>query len=156
MKIITLLALIVVVSASSVFNLSVQDRLSPDFLTGFESGIFLRDSEDEFKEYGCPTEKVDVAELKQFKEILPGAKAMLMTMSGGKPDPVLDEILTTMELFVDSVGDFIGVFDRGYPGGDFCAGLTFGMQGVKILEKVATTLYEAHLKTKAKNARIGV
>ena len=150
----TLLFTIVVVSASSVFEMSVTDRLSPDFLTGFESGIFLRNSEDEFKEYGCPTEKVDVTELKMFRDILPQAKAMLTMATGGKPDPTLEEILTTVELFVDSVENFIGVFDRGYAGGDFCAGLTFGMQGVKVLEKTATTLYEAHLKQKAQDARI--
>ena len=79
---------------------------------------------------------------------------MLTMAMGGKPDPTLDEILTTIELFVDSVENFIGVFDRAYPGGDFCAGLTFGMQGVRVLEKVATTLYEAHLKQKAQDARI--
>ena len=90
--------------------------MSPDFLTGFESGIFLRNSEEEFKEYGCPTEKVDVAELSAFKDILPQAKAMLTMAMGGKPDPTLEEILTTIELFVDSVENFIGVCDRGYCG----------------------------------------
>jgi len=74
-------------------------------------------------------------------------------LTGGKPDPVIQEILETVELFVGSFDKFIGVFDDTYTGGDFCAGLTFGSEGSKMLEKVATTLYESHLKSKAKEAR---
>ena len=29
--------------------------LSGDFLTGFETGIFLRSADDQLKEYDCPT-----------------------------------------------------------------------------------------------------
>jgi hypothetical protein len=32
--------------------------LTGDFLTGFESGIFLREKEDQIKEYGCPKAEV--------------------------------------------------------------------------------------------------
>ena len=76
-----------------------------------------------------------------------------MIGGGGKPDPTITEIMDTLELFVGSFDKFIGVFDKEYSGGDFCAGLTFGMQGSKMLEKVATMLYETHLKGKAKEAR---
>ena len=33
---------------------SPANPLSGDFLTGFESGIFLRQSESEYAEYNCP------------------------------------------------------------------------------------------------------
>ena len=79
-------------------------------------------------------------------------KNLVMSLQGGKKDPVFEEILATMELFIDSVDKFIGVFDKEYPGGDFCAGLTFGMQGTAVLEKVAMTLFEMHLKNKAADA----
>ena len=32
--------------------------LTGDFLTGFESGIFLRDKPDQIKEYSCPKAKI--------------------------------------------------------------------------------------------------
>ena len=70
----------------------------------------------------------------------------------GKTDEVFDEILSTMELFIDSMDKFIGVFDKEYSGGDFCAGLTFGMQGTAVLEKTAKVLYNTHLKHAAERA----
>ena len=65
----------------------------------------------------------------------------------------IKEIIDSMELFVSSFDKFIGVFDKSYVGGDFCAGLTFGMQGATMLQKVATLMYEQHLKQKAAEAR---
>ena len=62
-----------------------------------------------------------------FREGLAPLKAMTGLMSGGKPDPIIIEIINTLEMFVDSFDKFIGVFDEGYSGGDFCAGITFGM-----------------------------
>ena len=61
---------------------------------------------------------------------------------GMKENPVIEEILTTVETFVGQLDKFIGVFDADYQGGDFCAGITFGMQGALMLEKIATSLYE--------------
>ena len=92
-------------------------------------------------------------EFGDFKKALEPIKLMSGMMTGGKPDPVIGEILDTLDGFVGSFDKFIGVFDDNYTGGDFCAGLTFGMEGSKMLEKVATTLYEGHLKFKAQEAR---
>ena len=75
------------------------------------------------------------------------------TFTGGKPIPELVDMIDTIELFVSSFDKFIGVFDQEYNGGDFCAGLTFGMEGMRMLEKVATTLYNNHVKGKAEEAR---
>ena len=58
-------------------------------------------------------------------------------MAGMKENPVVEEMITTVETFVGNFDKFIGVFDSNYKGGDFCAGLTFGMQGSLMLEKVA-------------------
>ena len=38
------------------------DVLSSDFLTGFESGIFLRDKPDQINDYGCPKAEVKLQE----------------------------------------------------------------------------------------------
>ena len=125
--------------------------MSTDFLTGFESGIFIRNNTHQFEEYGCPAESVDSEEFKQFKGALQPIRGLLNM--GGKPDPTIIEIIDTMETFVGSFDKFIGVFDEDYTGGDFCAGLTFGMQGAQMLEKIAVHLYEKHLKNQAQEAR---
>ena len=58
-------------------------------------------------------------------------KAMVsLTLQGNKAaEQTVNDILDTVETFVNSFDSFIGVFDSTYSGGDFCAGLTFGMQG---------------------------
>ena len=42
------------VQAASLFTMNVKDKMTVDFLTGFESGIFLRNNTQQFEEYGCP------------------------------------------------------------------------------------------------------
>ena len=143
------------VQAASLFTMNVKDKMTVDFLTGFESGIFLRNNTQQFEEYGCPEQMVDSKEIAAIKLGLEPIKQLGSkgTFTGGKPIPELVDIIDTVLLFTDSFDKFIGVFDSEYSGGDFCAGLTFGMQGMKMLEKVATTLYNNHLKTKAQEAR---
>ena len=140
--------------AASLFKINnINEKLTGDFLTGFESGLFLRNNTKQFDDYSCPDQHVDSKEFSDFKTSIGPMKMLAGALTGGKVDPVIEEILNTIELFVGSFDKFIGVFDDSYTGGDFCAGLTFGMQGSKMLEKVATTLYETHLKGKAQEAR---
>ena len=150
-----LLVISTVQAQSSLLNLhqNVKNRLSQDFLTGFESGLFSRDSTTHFKEYGCPTEHANNVEIKAFKEkVLPMFQAVT-AMTGMQDDPTVKELYTTIELFINNFNRFIGVFDTDYKGGDFCAGLTFGMEGSNMLETVAKKLYTMHFKNKAKEAR---
>ena len=127
------------VSAGSLFTMNVKDKMSSDFLTGFESGIFLRDNEKQFQEFGCPDNEVDSQELAAFKAGLEPIKAVASVVTGmGGPGAasqtvIIHEIIETIETFVSSFDKFIGVFDNNYAGGDFCAGITFGMQGTQML-----------------------
>ena len=143
------------VNAASVFTMNVKEKMTVDFLTGFESGIFLRNNSKQFEEYGCPDQMADSKEIAAIKMGLEPIKQLGSkgTFTNGKPIPELIDIIDTLLLFTDSFDKFIGVFDNEYSGGDFCAGLTFGMQGTKMLEKVATTLYNNHVKGKAASAR---
>ena len=63
------------------------------------------------------------------------------------------ELIDSIDLFVSGFDKFIGVFDEAYVGGDFCAGLTFGMHGTEMLQKVAVMMYDYHLKDLAVAAR---
>ena len=124
----TLLAsalLLSIASCASLFTMNVKDKMSTDFLTGFESGIFLRNNTAQFDEYGCPDQETDSEELRMFKAGLDPIKTISKAM--GPNSHQISEIIDSIDLFVSSFDKFIGVFDRGYVGGDFCAGLTFGM-----------------------------
>ena len=78
---------------------------------------------------------------------------MVIGLTGGQTDETIENIMDSVTMFMDSFDKFIGVFDDDYTGGDFCAGLTFGMQGTEMLYHVASTLYEHHIKYQAKEAR---
>ena len=75
---------------------------------------------------------------------------MATLVGGGDPNSkqaiLINEIIDSVETFVSSFDKFIGVFDDDYAGGDFCAGITFGMYGTQMLQNIATHLYEQSLK----------
>ena len=62
-------------------------------------------------------------------------------MSGLLHDANIDKLVTTVELFINSLGSLMAVFD-GYEGGDFCSGLIFGMNGAQMLAHIATAAFE--------------
>ena len=45
-------------NAGSILNVNVGEKMTTDFLTGFEGGIFLRNNTQQFEEYGCPDQHV--------------------------------------------------------------------------------------------------
>ena len=69
--------------------------------------------------------------MKMIKSSFEASKGMLTAMTGGLGDAseTIENIMDSLSMFIDSFDKFIGVFDDDYTGGDFCAGLTFGMQG---------------------------
>jgi hypothetical protein len=92
---------------------------------------------------------VDNNEMSMFKTAMGPIKMLSAGLGNDGAGSVINNILDTVETFVGSFDKFIGVFDADYNGGDFCAGLTFGMQGTIMLEAIAKKLYEHHLKGKA-------
>ena len=118
--------------------------LTSDFLTGFQSGIFLREKENEIKEYGCPKASVQMEEFRKFKEMLPAVTTMLTVMKND--DPEMKNMLESLQLFVNHLDELVGVFDQKYTGGDFCAGLTFGQAGSNLLYKMASMVIHQNLK----------
>ena len=45
-------------SAESLNSMGTGPDLTGDFLTGFESGIFLRESEEQYNDYNCPKAQI--------------------------------------------------------------------------------------------------
>jgi hypothetical protein len=59
-------ALLCTLIISPVYSIS----LSGEFITGFESGIFLRNNPQMMADYGCPDAKTDSEEFKQFQAMI--------------------------------------------------------------------------------------
>ena len=125
--------------------------LAGDFITGFESGIFLRENLDEIEKYNCPKAEVHMEDFKKVKEMMPAVVTMADVMM--KDQPEMKNMLKSLNIFIDHMDQLIGVFDPLYEGGDFCAGLTFGVSGSNLLYQVASTIIHANLKNLKKNSR---
>ena len=80
MKSIFLVSLISFASSASLFTMNFKDKMSSDFLTGFESGIFLRNNTAQFDEYGCPDQETDSEEIRIFKSGLDPIKTISKAM----------------------------------------------------------------------------
>jgi hypothetical protein len=74
-------------------------------------------------------------------------------MSGLLHDDNIDKLVTTVELFINSLGSLMTVFD-GYEGGDFCSGLIFGMNGAQMLAHIATAAFEMTAPPANKGAKV--
>ena len=57
-------------------------------------------------------------------------------------DERLKAIISTVTLFVESLQSIFGVL-KGYDGGDYCAGLIFGINGSALLVKIGQSIVDA-------------
>ena len=122
-------------------------------MTGFESGIYLREKEDQMKEYGCPKASVSMDQFKKVREMLPAVTSMLGVMNGNDGDNEIKNMMESVTLFVNHLDELIGVFDSSYNGGDFCAGLTFGSAGSNLLHKTASLIINENIKKYKKKTK---
>jgi len=121
--------------------------LEGDFLTGFETGIFLRKDKKQLDEYGCPKAEIKMEEFKKIRDLLPNVKNIIKVMGGNAADQELDNMLDSLVVFVNHLDELIGVFDSEYNGGDFCAGMTFGASGSNLLFSIAETIVSHAIKS---------
>ena len=108
-------------------------QLNNEFINGFESGIQLGDGSD-ISEYGCPQPHLS-GPLGNIQQVL----APLKMMGNLVKDQNLETLLSTVDVFVNSISSLMGVFSN-YEGDDFCAGLIFGQKGSHMLVNIAKTL----------------
>ena len=120
--------------------------LTGDFLTGFETGIFLKNSKDQVDEYGCPKAAIKIEEFRKIKDLMPNVAQIIKTLNNN--DEEMGNMFESLTVFMDHLDELIGVFDYGYNGGDFCAGLTFGFSGSNLLYNIAEAVISHHVKNK--------
>ena len=63
-------------------------------------------------------------------------------MSGMIKDANVDEMISTIEVYINNISSLMIVFYDGYEGGDFCSGLIFGKNGAEMLTQIATSAFE--------------
>ena len=131
MKITSILATVGVISLISSVTGNVE--MNNDFVQGFEQGIQLGDGSD-IHEYGCPPPHLG-GPLGNIQQVL----MPLKLMGGLVQDKNLETLISTVDVFVNSVSSLMAVF-TGYEGDDFCSGLIFGQKGSSMLINIAKTL----------------
>ena len=129
MKIFTVLATIGIIAAPAFATVQMNN----EFIQGFESGIQLGDGSD-ISEYGCPQPHL-AGPLGNINQVL----APLKMMGGLVQDKNLETLLTTVDVFVNSISSLMAVFSN-YEGDDFCSGIIFGQKGSHMLVNIAKTL----------------
>ena len=114
-----------------------------DFMRGFETGLFLRTKGGSVAEYGCkdPTARVGDKGSGVFDTIKTAVNAASQHV---KMDPIIRETIDVITDFLDGFNALVKVLT---PKKDeemdyYCTGVVFGLQGSKILVKVANTLGE--------------
>ena len=110
-----------------------QGNLTPDFISGFETGVFLRDDNNALMDYSCPRPESNDVFGKQIKGLITPMKLMGNMMQDAK----VDQIILAVETFASGLIDLMAVFRGDYDYGDFCSGLVFGIDGAKILLALA-------------------
>ena len=139
-----------IVSLGLILPTYANFNLNGDFITGFESGIFLRDNENIYEEYGCTRPKLQKG-LDNLDQIMGPVKLMGTLIK----DQNVQSILATVEVFIESLSNLLAVF-TGYDGGDFCQGLIFGSTGAQMLTNVAKTLVAmSNIKESGVNTGLG-
>ena len=83
--------------------------------------------------------------------MLPAVKSMMQIMNKGPDGEEMVNMLESLTVFIDHMDELVGVFQTGYTGGDFCAGLTFGFKGSNLLFTIANDLITKNLEDMKKN-----
>jgi len=110
------------------------DKLTQDFLKGFETGILIRDDPRALHDYSCPEpDEPETSFVSGFTKAI-GPMNMMAKLS---KDPRLESVASKITLFVTTLNDVMGIFDKAYDAGDFCRGLIFGKDGAKMLYEIA-------------------
>ena len=107
--------------------------LTPDFINGFETGIFVRDDENAYYDYSCDKPKSDSNMSKKAQTMIGPMKLATSFMN----DKAMNQMVSTVEIFINSATELEAVFRGGYDGGDFCSGFIFGRSGSKMLMEIA-------------------
>lgn len=119
--------------------INATPKMGKQFISGFETGIFIRGQPKMMKQYGCkpPSKKDENDVIKQVRNGLP-----IVKMAAAK-NAQMKMMVEVIELFLKDVSGLMTVLNNGYDGGDYCAGLVFGMNGADMLLNISQKAVQA-------------
>jgi hypothetical protein len=106
-------------------------EMKGEFISGFETGVFMRGQPKMLKQYGCkePSKKEINPALKTLED---GIKPAAMMAKSLKQKPLI-MVTDVIQMFLKDVQNLLAVFDDSYKGGNYCSGIIFGMSGADML-----------------------
>ena len=119
-------------------ELGYVNGLAQDFIVGFESGIFVRDDDNAFDDYSCDKPEIEKTFIHKMNSFVQPMKLM----AGFSNDIWIEKMVTSVDKFINSLGNIVFVFSGQYDGGEFCSGLIFGKYGAKMLTEIADHLFK--------------
>ena len=70
-------------------------------------------------------------------------------------DKNIEQVVSTVEVFINSLSSLMTVFFNYEEGGDFCSGLIFGMNGAQMLTQIAQVTFDFLMAPPAKSSAAG-
>eukprot|EP00352_Strombidinopsis_acuminata_P006451 CAMPEP_0176369622 /NCGR_PEP_ID=MMETSP0126-20121128/23418_1 /TAXON_ID=141414 ORGANISM="Strombidinopsis acuminatum, Strain SPMC142" /NCGR_SAMPLE_ID=MMETSP0126 /ASSEMBLY_ACC=CAM_ASM_000229 /LENGTH=200 /DNA_ID=CAMNT_0017728335 /DNA_START=24 /DNA_END=626 /DNA_ORIENTATION=+ len=131
--------LVSVMSMSAVSAFENIFEKDSEFMKGFETGLLMRSKDAQLEDYGCT-----IPESSGFEDVifdtLAGPMAMMKAFI---PDETASDAITVVEDYLAGLRSFITVLKPNQPQIDmYCRGLIFGMEGSRMLVKIATHVYK--------------
>ena len=105
-----------------------------EFFQGMETGFFLRDTPQAYKDYDCPELNVD----RSLTDMLNKFFVPIEMLLGLLKNEEISQTFKTVQVVINSVISLVATVDD-YQGSEFCSGLFFGMHGSSMLLNVAKT-----------------
>ena len=110
-------------------------------MRGFETGLFLRTKGGTVEEYGCEPPQTGNKQARSAFEMV--KSSIDKAREYAQLDPTVDSALTVVLEFLDGFYYFITILSPAKGSilmDQYCTGMSFGLQGSKLLVKVANTL----------------
>ena len=99
-----------------------------------ETGFFLRDTPQGYRDYECPDLPID----RSIQDTLQKFFVPIEMLLGLLNDDSIKQIFATVQVLVNSIIALVAATED-YQGSEFCSGLHFGMHGSNMLLSVAKT-----------------
>ena len=124
------------------FDSSIFDK-SSDFMKGFETGILVRSKKGDPMKFGCKImnkgeESHINAAVAKAKIAIGGVKLMLPSLNHDAIEEVIDLVVETLV----GVSKLAKAINSDYGLTIYCRGLVFGLEGSKVLVKIANIIHK--------------
>ena len=141
-KKVVIIALVGLIMFTQQASAGVADMFDSDsdFMRGFETGLFLRTKGGSVDEYNCKIPNDSNPEAKKAFDLI--KNSINTGMRALPPDPIIKDAIKMLVDFLDGLYYMFQVLSKeGRQHLDnYCTGMIFGLQGSKMLVKIANTI----------------